>query len=170
MKREEEIINSLCGKFPFLAERIYFNKDKRIFTKPLSAEEFEQIIPYVHDELGFYRACHVVGTDDGDSFGLLYVLADSEDILLMLRESAPRSIPVVKSVSKMYASITLHERELVDLFGVIVEGLPEGNRYPLPDGWPDGNFPLRKDWDPKSFNKTTMTYDKPQETEAQKNG
>ena len=32
------------------------------------------------------------------------------------------------------------------MFGIKVEGLPEGERYPLPDGWPEGQYPLRKDW------------------------
>ena len=40
----------------------------------------------------------------------------------------------------------LYERELVDMFGISVEGLPAGNRYPLPDDWPQGQHPLRKDW------------------------
>jgi len=169
MKREEEIISSLCEKFPFLTDRIYLQKDKRIFTKALSPEEFQQVLTYVRYELQFIRATHVVGTDDGEALGLLYILSDNENILLILRESVPKANPVVKSVVEQYPSIMLHERELVDLFGVVVEGLPEGLHYPLPDGWPEGSYPMRKEWDPKYFNKGTMTYHKPQEEEAQKN-
>ncbi|MDP4132517.1 MAG: NADH-quinone oxidoreductase subunit C [Bacillota bacterium] len=169
MNREEAIVNSICGRFPFLADRIYIQKDKRIFTKSLLREEFEQVIAYVHDELNFTRVSHVVGTDDGENLGLLYIFSGSEDILLILRESVPKSNPVIKSISDMYPSIVLHERELVDLFGVVVEGLPEGPHYPLPDGWPEGNYPMRKEWNPKHFNKDTMTYEEPQEKEVQKN-
>ena len=168
MKREEEIISLLCEKFPFLTDRIYLQKDKRIVTKALTAEEFDQIVPYVHDGLKFPRATHVVGTDDGETLGLLYILTGSENILLVLRESVPKSDPVVNSISALYPSIVLHERELVDLFGVRVQGLPEGLHYPLPDGWPEGNYPMRKEWNPKYFNKDTMTYNKPQEEEEQK--
>jgi membrane-bound hydrogenase subunit beta len=32
------------------------------------------------------------------------------------------------------------------LLGAQVEGLPQSSRYPLPDNWPKGQFPLRKDW------------------------
>ena len=67
-------------------------------------------------------------------------------------------------------SIVLHEREIVDLFGVEVEGLPDGPHYPLPDGWPEGNYPMRKDWDPKKFNKDTMKYEQPQGTKVENNG
>jgi len=167
MKREEEIVKSLCGRFPFLTDNINIQKDKRIFTNFLSREEFEQVIKFVHDELNFFRASHVVGTDEGENLGLLYILSDHENILLVLRETVSKKDPVVKSVSDMYPSIVLHERELADLFGVIVEGLPEGPRYPLPDGWPQGNYPMRKEWDPMYFNKDTMTYEDPKEKEAQ---
>ena len=167
MTHEEEILKSLCDKFPFLADRISIQREKRIITKSLTPEEFRQIVAYVHDELGFFRACHVVGTDDGDTLGLLYILSDSNNILLVLRESVPKYNPVIKSVAAMYPSILLHERELVDLFGVVIEELPEGPHYPLPDGWPDGSYPMRKDWDPKCFDKSTMTYNKPQAKEAQ---
>ncbi|HOJ49084.1 MAG TPA: NADH-quinone oxidoreductase subunit C [Bacillota bacterium] len=161
MTHDEAVVTALCKKFPFLSERISVQREKRIFTKPLTPEEFQQIIPYVHRELNFYRACHVVGTDDGDTLGLLYILTDKNNTLLILRESVPKSNPVVKSISSIYPSILLHERELADLFGVVVEGLPEGPRYPLPDGWPEGNYPMRKEWNPKYFDKNTMTYNDP---------
>ena len=34
----------------------------------------------------------------------------------------------------------------MDLLGFQVQGLTEGSRYPLPDVWPAGQYPLRKDW------------------------
>ena len=32
------------------------------------------------------------------------------------------------------------------MFGIVVEGIPDGRRLNLPDDWPDGQYPLRKDW------------------------
>lgn len=166
MKHEEEIVNILCKQFPFLQDRIYVQKEKRIFTNALTKDEFEQIVRYVYEEMDFYRAQHVIGTDDGEDLGLLYLLSGNDNIILALRESVPKANPVVRSISHWYPSIVLHERELVDLFGVIVEGLPEGPSYPLPDGWPQGNYPMRKEWKPEYFNKETMTYEPPEEKET----
>ena len=167
MSREEEIVKELCDKFPFLKDRIYVQKEKRIFTKELSKEEFEQIIVFVHDEMDFYRSHHVIGTDEGENLGFLYIVSNNDNILLVLREIAPKSNPVINSICNLYPSIVLHERELVDLFGAVVEGLPEGPSYPLPDNWPKGNYPMRKEWNPKYLNKDTMTYEPPQEKEAE---
>ncbi len=160
MSREEEIKEALIKEFPFMSDRIYIQKSKRIFTKPITVCELESLFPFVREKLGFYRASHVVGTDEGDTLGLLYILCDSENNILMLRGSVPKSEPRINSASSLYPSIVLHERELKDLFGVEVIGLPDGPNYPLPDGWPKGSYPMRKDWDPDKFNKETMTYEK----------
>ena len=79
---------------------------------------------------------------------------------------ACRPEPQVRSMGELYPSLMLHEREMVDLFGVQVSGLPEGPRYPLPDCWPEGEYPLRKEWNPAYFNKQTVTYEPPKEEDA----
>jgi len=168
MESEDKIVQILCERFPFLQGRIAAKKAKRIFSDALSRDEFMQIIAFVYDELNFRRGHLVVGTDDGDTLGLLYVLSNPEYILLNLRESVAKTSPVVTTLSDLYPSLMMHERELVSLFGVIVEGLPKGISYPLPDGWPEGNYPMRKEWNPDYFNRNTLTYDPPQEKEEQK--
>ena len=47
--------------------------------------------------------------------------------------------------------------------GINVSGLPDGPSYPLPDCWPEGQYPLRKEWNPAYFNKQTMAYEPPKE-------
>ena len=79
----------------------------------------------------------------------------------MLKQSAPKANPVIKSVCSTFPNALWHERELVDLFGAVVEELPPGLTYPLPDGWPAGNYPLRKEWKVEYFDRETMTYNPP---------
>jgi len=169
MQAEQELVDRFCEKFGFLQNKIYVKRQKRIFTEFLAKEEFEQVLHYAHDELGFYRASHVVGTDEGDDLGFIYLLSNEDGIILALKEKAPKSDPVINSMTGIYPSLEQHERELVDLFGAVVEGLPEGPSYPLPDGWPKGSYPMRKDWDPKYFDKNTMTYNPPAD-DAKKEG
>lgn len=159
MTREEEIIEQLSAKFPFMAEKISSYKEKRIFTKAVSRDEFEQLVPYIKYDMKFIRSTHVIGTDEGEDLGLLYVFSGSDNILLAVKETVPKTNPVVKSISEYYLSIVLHERELVDLFGIIIEGLPEGPHFPLPDNWPAGNYPMRKEWKTEKFDKMNLTYD-----------
>lgn len=170
MRTEKEIVEELCGKFEFLQDKIYVKRQKRIFTEFLAKEEFEQVLHYAHDRMGLFRASHVVGTDEGNDLGFIYLLSNDEGIILALKEKAPKSDPVINSMTDVYPSLEQHERELVDLFGAVVVGLPEGPSYPLPDGWPKGNYPMRKDWNPDYFDRNTMTYNPPTSDEKKEGG
>lgn len=171
MQTEEAIVNRLCKKLSFLKDKVHVQKRNRIFTEFLPQEEFEQVLHYVYNEEGFYRASYVVGTDEGDALGFVYLLTNDEGIIFALKEIAPKSDPKINSLSELYPALEFHERELVSLFGANVQGLPDGPPYPLPDGWPEGNYPLRKEWNPDYFDRETMTYDPPieqQEKEGEK--
>jgi len=158
---EQAIVDRLCEEFDFLRDRVYVQRPKRIMTQFLDRKEFKQVVNFIHDVLGFYKASHVVGTDEGPDLGFIYIFSNSDGIILALKQKAPKSDPRIDTLTDMYPSLLLHERELVDLFGAQVQGLPDGPRYPLPDGWPEGNYPMRKDWKPEYFDKKTMTYNPP---------
>lgn len=64
--------------------------------------------------------------------------------VLTLRVSLPYSDPVIDTVCKLAPSATLYERELMELFGVQINGTPNTQRLVLPDDWPEGVYPLRK--------------------------
>ena len=170
MQAEQAIVDGLCKKFSFLQDKIYVQRQKHIFTKPLVKDEFEQVLHYVHDEMGFCRAHHVVGTDDGDDLGFIYLLSNEDYIVLALKEKAPKSDPKINTMTDVFPSLLLHERELMDLFGADIEGLPKGPSYPLPDNWPKGNYPMRKEWNTEYFDKTTMTYNPPTDGEDKEGG
>ncbi len=61
-----------------------------------------------------------------------------------LRVAVPYKNATVPTVCDIVPSATLYERELMELFGITVEGTPDPSRLVLPDEWPDGVYPLRK--------------------------
>ncbi len=65
-----------------------------------------------------------------------------------MRVRVPRGKPALQTVTGRFPGGADYERELVDLLGFEVTGLPPGRRYPLPDDWPVDQKPLRKDWQP----------------------
>jgi NADH:ubiquinone oxidoreductase subunit C len=66
--------------------------------------------------------------------------------MVNLKTSVIKSNPVINTVTSFFPGAEIYEREVSDLFGAVVDGLPKGNRYPLTDDWPKGEYPLRKEW------------------------
>jgi len=63
-----------------------------------------------------------------------------------LRITVPYSKPVVPSICGIIPMATLYEREIIEMFGITMEGTPNTDKLLLPDDWPDGVFPLRKEF------------------------
>lgn len=65
-------------------------------------------------------------------------------VVVTLRLMVPYSEPNVPSICGLIPSATLYEREMIEMFGVNLEGTISTDRLLLPDDWPDGVYPMRK--------------------------
>ncbi len=61
-----------------------------------------------------------------------------------LEVTCPDADPHIPSIVETYPSITWHERETWDFFGIIFDGHPALTRILMPDDWP--GHPQRKDY------------------------
>ncbi|MCR4962698.1 MAG: NADH-quinone oxidoreductase subunit C [Firmicutes bacterium] len=166
MSGEEKVVALILERYPFLEGKITIQRRQRIIMPPLNRDYFEDVFQFVVNEAGFRRFHLVIGVDDGEDLGFIYALSNEDKIVLLLKQKAPKELPYIKSVCSVFPNALWHERELVDLFGAHVEDLPPGPTYPLPDGWPAGNYPLRKEWKVEYFDRETMTYNPPAEASA----
>ena len=82
----------------------------------------------------------------GDSFLVLYHFCEG-NLVLNLRVHPPSlEDSDVPTLSGLIPVAVIYERELQEMFGIVVEGIPDPSRFLLPEDWPDGIFPLRKDF------------------------
>ncbi|MFM8322877.1 MAG: NADH-quinone oxidoreductase subunit C [Chloroflexota bacterium] len=93
----------------------------------------------------------ITGMDPGAESGLLEGLYHfcSGAAIVTLRVGTPRAAPSIPSICHIIPSASLYEREVMEMFGIEMPGTPNTERLFLPDDWPSGVYPLRKDWDPK---------------------
>jgi membrane-bound hydrogenase subunit beta len=152
---EEKIKQLLVEKFGLPADKITVQRERRIWAN-IPTEQFGEIFSYATDKMGFVILATITGLDEGPTLGAIYHLARESGIILNLHISVPKDKPVIKTISERFPAAEAYEREMVDLLGIQVEGLPAGNRYPLPDGWPTGQYPLRKDWKQDATGKTEV--------------
>jgi len=149
MSKEENIAQELSKKFPYLEGNIKITRARRLFLE-IDLSQLEAVLEYALKNLEFSHLISITGLDEQDKLGIIYHLGQDSGVVLNLKTSVLKNHPVIRTITKYFSGAEIYERELVDLFGAKVEGLPAGNRYPLTDDWPVGEFPLRKDWKPAS--------------------
>jgi membrane-bound hydrogenase subunit beta len=104
-----------------------------------------EAVKVLRESLGFRHVSTISGVDAGESFELLYHFANS-DTQLNVRTKIPKSNPHVESICPYIPGAVMYEREIQEMFGLVVDHIPDPRRLLLSDDWPEGNFPLRKDW------------------------
>ncbi|MDO4732696.1 MAG: NADH-quinone oxidoreductase subunit C [Bacillota bacterium] len=161
MNAEEKIVAKILERFPVLEGHVSIQRNQRVVVDYLVRRDFEKVLDFLAQSAGFTTFHLVIGVDNGDNLGFIYVLSNEENVLIFVKQKAPKARPNIKSICSIFPNALWHERELVDLFGAVVEELPPGPRYPLPDLWPAGNYPMRKEWNPAYLDKKTMTYRPP---------
>lgn len=87
----------------------------------------------------------ITAVDIGSEIEVIYHIA-SKTALLSLKVPVPKEDPILPTIVDLIPGAALYEREVHDLFGVDFEGNPDLSPVLLPDGWPDGVYPLRKEW------------------------
>lgn len=143
-EREEAIKQGLIQQFDFLEGKCNVTRARRIFAD-VPLEHMLDVMTYAKTELGFGSLCTITSLDSGDNYEMVYHLANG-GIMLNLKVLAPKANPVFPTVTGLYNGATMYELEAHNLLGLTVEGIPVGIKYPLPDDWPEGQYPLRKDW------------------------
>jgi membrane-bound hydrogenase subunit beta len=145
LSKETTIQQELCERFGCLKDKVRVQRARRIFAQ-VPAADLPEVFDYAVKKLNFCILGTITGLDEGSTLGLIYHLAQENGIVLNLATSVPKDKPVLKTVTSYFPAANVYEREVIDLLGIQIEGLPQGSRYPLTDDWPAGQFPLRKDW------------------------
>ncbi len=154
MKTANEIAEQIKLKYSDFVRDCFVQNEKRIWLE-LDLKNFRNCIEKFISDEDFPIFCTMTGLDLTDKFQVIYHFSNKNGVMLNIKVSTERQNPSVISITDLFPAAELAERELEDLLGIKVQGLVAGRRYPLPDKWPQGQYPLRKDWNPDSLNKTT---------------
>ena len=149
MTEEEALKEKLVSRFG-LTDNIKIQRPRRIILD-INAQDFDSVLEYAVKDLEFSMLCTITGLDEGQNFGIIYHMARTDGIILNIKINIPKENPILNTIINYFPNSDIYERELVDLLGIKVKGLPAGVRYPLPDDWPQGQYPLRKDWNKDSL-------------------
>lgn len=122
---------------------------RRRLRANVAADQAMEVLRLLHDEMGYRHLSAISGVDNGEALEVIYQVSGPQGVLLSLRTRVPRDTPRLPTATDVYPAAVLYEREVHDLLGVEFEGHPDLRRLLLYEGWPEGAYPLRKDWKPE---------------------
>jgi Ni,Fe-hydrogenase III component G len=117
---------------------------RRVFMT-VEAKNLAAVFEALRKGLGYTYLATVSGVDKGEVYEIVYHLGDAHGNL-NVRTQIPKVDPHLPSICAVIPGAILYERELQDMFGIVVDRIPDPRPLVMPDDWPAGNFPLRKDW------------------------
>jgi NADH-quinone oxidoreductase subunit C len=99
------------------------------------------------------RFAVITGVDVTGSIELLYhFVFDEQHTIVTLKTRVTKPFPEIESITPIIPAAEWIEREVHDLLGVKFRNHPRLERLILSDDWPEGVYPLRKDYEPKDPN------------------
>ena len=142
---ETEIIRKVKGVFGGDVLEVRIPRPRRIFIH-VSKSAFKKTMRYLTQKGAFTQISTITGIDVGEEIEVIYHLNHEGRIELSLKVQTPRNNPLLPTITDMIPGAILYEREVHDLLGVSFEGHPDLSPLVLPEGWPSGVYPLRKEW------------------------
>ncbi len=151
-------LDQLKEKFGAAIQRADLPADNRLFVV-VEPSSVKQVCRYLFRNLDA-RYVISIGADDRPFSGQFMVAHDfafdQDHLLLSVLTYLPAEDPKIESISDAVPAASWAEREMRDLVGIEPVGHRYLKRLVLPDGWPDGNHPLRKD---VAWNEVPAEYD-----------
>jgi len=143
MKRKELIAllkKELADKLADVWER----NPKRVYLS-VEPEHSVEVNRYLFEHGG--RLATASGVDCRDWIEVLYHYCfDPLNVTVTVRAKAYKPECVLDSVAQVFPGASFIEREMNDLLGVTFRNHPDPRRLILADDWPEGVYPLRRDY------------------------
>lgn len=144
ISKEEALIEELKNIFKDKIKEAKIQRSRRIFIT-VPKEYYKEIIEYFAKNKGVTHISTITGVDVGKEIEILPHLF-GVGMEITIKTSVPKDNPELDSLADIYPASIIYEREVHDLLGVKFKGNPNLTRILLPDNWPEGVYPLRKDF------------------------
>ncbi|MCD5397597.1 NADH-quinone oxidoreductase subunit C [candidate division NPL-UPA2 bacterium] len=149
----EEVFKDLRERFKEGIISVFDKSSQRVYLE-IKPESIRKMAGYIFNGLGA-RFNVALGVDGRSHLEILYYfILEDINLLISLRVRLPKPKPEIDSLVPLFPGANWIEREIHELLGIDFKGHPDLKRLFLPDDWPEGVYPLRKDykeWDKKAI-------------------
>ena len=154
-KKLEPIVQALQEKYTTSIEE--FRDEVHIFIK---AEQIVDALTLLRDKYDFELLSALTASDywpqQSPRFHVIYQLSSlARNITVQLRVPVNGDQPKIPTATRVYDVANWRERELLDMFGIEIEGHPDPRRILMPED--TTGHPLRKDF-PLGYEEPQFTF------------
>jgi len=146
----DEIMQQLADRFSGEITGVHEKSARRVYIE-IPASALVPMAKFLFKELGA-RFNIASGVDGRERMEILYHFTVEEaDVVISLRVTLSKAKLEIDSLTPVFTAAHWIEREIHELLGIHFKGHPKLERLLLPEDWPEGVHPLRKDydeWDP----------------------
>jgi len=148
-----ELLQTLRERFPDEILGVFEKSSKRVYIQ-IQPDAIVRLAEYLFKEI---RARFIVasGVDGRNQMEILYhFTVEKMNLIISLRVILPKTKLEIASLTSVFTAAQWIEREIYELLGINFVGHPKLKRLLLPEDWPEGVHPLRKDyqeWDPTAI-------------------
>lgn len=141
-------VAALAQKFPNTILEEEWSTDDQV-TLTIKTNMLPEVVEWLYYENNGWLSV-LFGNDEralNGHYAVYYVLSMEGDIKswVVIKALVDANTLEYPSVTPRVPAAVWGEREVRDMYGLIPVGLPDERRLVLPDDWPDGLYPLRKD-------------------------
>jgi len=142
----DDILKNIQDKFGSKVLKVEKKNEKRAYID-IYPKDIVEVVKYIFKDLGL-RFNIATAVDDFGSLEMLYHFAnDASGYVLSLRAIIlEKEDPHIDTITAVTRSAWWIEREIHELFGVHFDGNSDLRPLLLPDDWPAGVYPLRKNF------------------------
>lgn len=149
----EEVLDDLRKKFKDDIIEFFDKSPKRVYVE-IRPDSIVQVASYIFKDLKA-RFNTASGVDVRYHIEILYhFLIEDINLLISLRVKLQKPKLEIDSLSPIFEGSSWIEREIHEILGINFRGHKNLKKLLLPDDWPDGVYPLRRDykeWDKKAI-------------------
>jgi len=148
----EEVLKDIKAQFKGAIIDILDKSPKRLYIE-IKPESITKVARYMFRDLDA-RFNIASAVDTRYHMEILYHFTlDEIDLVISFRVKLKKDKLEIDSLVPVFEAANWIEREIHELFGINFKGHPDLRKLLLPEGWPEGVYPLKRDyreWDDKA--------------------
>lgn len=141
----DDILSEIRKRLGSKALSVHEKSPRRVYVE-VKPEDIPDTTRLLFKELNA-RFQIATGVDTPSAIEILYHWAfDRVSLVLTVRTRLSREKPEIESVASICKGTEWIEREMAEMLGIAFKNHPDMRHLLLSDDWPEGKYPLRRDY------------------------